>query len=300
VRRRHGAALGVRAVPLRPARNRRRDWTCFAFCLLAAGGIIAVFAAAGLASLVRSWPYNMHIGLWHYNFRNYGGGGYASFRNSLFLAACSAVFGTALTFGSAYLIEKTRNLRMLRRIASFLSITPLALPGLVIGISYIFLFNTPGFRAYGLEVPNPLFPLYGTMALLIICNIVHFYTVGFLTATTALRQLDLEFEAAAESLCIPFYVSFFRVVLPVCLPAVLDIAGFYFVSSMTTVSAVIFLYTPDTALASVAVVNMDDAGDTAAAAAMGMLIVLANIAIRAGFELVSRRAVQNSRTWRKR
>jgi iron(III) transport system permease protein len=287
-------------MPLRPVRSRGRDWACFAFCLLAAGGIAAVFAAAGMASLVRSWPYTLRLGLWHYDFRNYGGGGYAAFGNSLFLAACSTVFGTALTFGSAYLVEKTRGLRTLRRIAFFLSMTPLALPGLVIGISYIFLFNTPVFRAYGLEVPNPLFPLYGTMALLVICNIVHFYTVGFLTATTALRQLDLEFEAAAESLSIPFYASFFRVVLPVCLPAVLDIAGFYFVSSMTTVSAVIFLYTPDTALASVAVVNMDDAGDTAAAAAMGMLIVFANVAVRAGFELASRRAVLNSRTWRKR
>ena len=300
VRRRHSAALGVRAVPLRPVRNRRRDWTCFAFCLLATGSIAAVFAAAGLASLVRSWPYTLQFGFWHYDFRNYGGGGYASFRNSLFLAACSTVFGTTLTFGSAYLIEKTRNLRTLRRIAFFLSMTPLALPGLVIGISYIFLFNTQAFRAYGLEIPNPLFPLYGTMALLVVCNVVHFYTVGFLTATTALRQLDLEFEAAAESLSIPFYTSFSRVVLPVCLPAVLDIAGFYFVSSMTTVSAVIFLYTPDTTLASVAVVNMDDAGDTAAAAAMGMLIVLANIAVKTGFELASRRAVLRGRAWRKR
>ncbi|MDR1519292.1 MAG: putative 2-aminoethylphosphonate ABC transporter permease subunit, partial [Planctomycetota bacterium] len=253
-RRRHSAALGVRAVPLRPTRNRGRDWACFAFCLLAAGGIAALFAAAGLASLAKAWPYAMRLGFWHYDFRNYGGGGYASFWNSLFLAACSMVSGTALTFGSAYLIEKTRNLRTLRRIASFLSMMPLALPGLVVGISYIFLFNTPAFQAYGLEIPNPLFPLYGTMALLVICNVVHFYTVGFLTATAALRQLDLEFEAAAESLSIPFYASFFRVVLPVCLPAVLDIAGFYFVSSMTTVSAVIFLYTPDTALASVAVV----------------------------------------------
>jgi iron(III) transport system permease protein len=68
---------------------------------------------------------------------------------------------------------------------------------------------------------------------------------------------------------------------------------------MTTVSAVIFLYTPDTALASVAVVNMDDAGDTAAAA-MGMLIVLANVVVKAGFEFASRRAVKNSLAWRKR
>lgn len=300
VRRRHSAALGSRAVPLRPTKKRARDWTGFAFCLLAAGGIVAVFAAAGFASLARSWPYNLQPGLWHYDFANYGGGGYASFWNSLRLAAYSAVFGTALTFGSAYLVEKSRNLRLLRKTVSLLSMVPLALPGLVIGLAYIFLFNSPAFRLFGLEIPNPLFRLYGTMALLTICNIVHFYTVGYLTASTALRQLDLEFEAAAESLAVPFYTAFFKVTLPVCLPAVLDIAGYYFVSSMTTVSAVIFLYTPDTALASVAVVNMDDAGDTAAAAAMGMLIVLANIAVKTAFEYASRRAARSGQAWRKR
>ncbi|MDR1520092.1 MAG: putative 2-aminoethylphosphonate ABC transporter permease subunit [Planctomycetota bacterium] len=300
VRRRHNAAIGSRAAPLRPAKSKRRDAAGFVFCALAAGAILAVFASAGLASVVKSWPYNLRPGLWHYDFSHYGGGGYASFWNSLRLAAYSAVFGTALTFGSAYLIEKTRDSRTLRRFASLLSLVPLALPGLVIGLAYIFLFNSPSLRLFGLEIPNPLFGLYGTMALLVICNIVHFYTVGFLTASTALRQLDLEFEAAAESLAIPFYTAFLRVTLPICLPAVLDIAGFYFVSSMTTVSAVIFLYTPDTALASVAVVNMDDAGDTAAAAAMGMLIAITNIAVKSAFDFAARKTTAHGQAWRKR
>ena len=68
--------------------------------------------------------------------------------------------------------------------------------------------------------------------------------------------------------------TFFRVTLPVCLPAVLDIAIYLFVNAMTTVSAVVFLYSPDTTLAAIAVLNMDDAGDIAPAAAMAMTIFL--------------------------
>ncbi len=58
----------------------------------------------------------------------------------------------------------------------------------------------------------------------------------------------------------PVLVTFARVTVPICLPAILDIAVYLFVNAMTTVSAVIFLYGPDTKLASIAVVHMDEAG----------------------------------------
>ena len=77
---------------------------------------------------------------------------------------------------------------------------------LVIGIAYIFFFNKTHFHLplTGIEFSNPFNFLYGTMAILVICNIVHFYTVSFLTATTAIRQLDKEFESVAESMVVPF------------------------------------------------------------------------------------------------
>ena len=58
----------------------------------------------------------------------------------------------------------------------------------------------------------------------------------------------------------PFYKTFFRVTVPVCLPAILDIGRYLFVNAMVTISAVVFLYAPDTQLASVAILNLDDAG----------------------------------------
>ncbi|MFX5634069.1 ABC transporter permease subunit, partial [Acinetobacter baumannii] len=88
--------------------------------------------------------------------------------------------------------------------------------------------------------------LYGTMTLLVLCSIVHFYTTAHLTAVTALKQLDPEFEAASLSLKVPLLQTFLRVTVPLCLPQMLEIFRYLFVSSMTTVSAVIFLYRPDT------------------------------------------------------
>jgi len=229
-----------------------------------------------------------------------GGGCYYAFFNGIRIALFTAFFGTVITFISAYLIEKTKGVAWLKQSAYFLSIIPLALPGLVLGIAYIFFFNNPRIEIpfTSLGISNPFSFIYGTVTILVICNIIHFYTVSFLTATTALRQLDKEFEAVSESMAVPFYTTFFRVTVPVCLPAILEIAAFYFVSAMATVSAVIFLYSSDIPIASVAVVNMDDAGDTAPAAAMCMLIVMTNILVRGLLELISHFLKRKTQVWR--
>jgi iron(III) transport system permease protein len=135
---------------------------------------------------------------------------------------------------------------------------PLAVPGLVLGLGYIFFFNAPD---------NPLNFIYGTLAILVVNTVAHFYTVAHLTAVTALKQIDGEFEAVSASLKVPFYVTLKRVTVPICLPAILDIAIYMFVNAMTTVSALIFLYGAGTKPAGVMIVHMDEAGQIAAAAA---------------------------------
>lgn len=302
VQRRQVVAMTARSVPYAPKRNWGTDTVMFTIASLIAGFILSMLFAGGFGSLVKMWPYDFSLGLWHYTFRDVGGGGYGAFWNSIRMATYSAILGTMITFGSAYLIEKTRRVAILRQASYFLSILPLALPGLVIGIAYIFFFNTTHFTIpmTNITFANPAYALYGTLWILIIANIIHFYTVSFLTATSALRQLDKEFETVSESMSVPFYRTFFRVTVPVCFPAIVEIAMYLFVSSMATVSAVIFLYSSDTTLASVAVVNMDDAGDQAPAAAMCMLIVLSNILVRIASEVVNALFRRATSAWRTR
>jgi len=310
VQRRSHAALTARSVPLTPVPTAWRDSVFTLFCSLIALSILATLFTAGLASFVKIWPYafthpEIYPDIWtlsHYTFEHVGGGGMRAFHTSLRMSLYTAVFGTVITFISAWLIEKTRDAERLRQGAYLLSIVPLALPGLVIGIAYVFFFNKPVLNIpfTSLQLSNPFAWLYGTMAILVLSNIIHFYTVSFLTATTALRQLDKEFELVSESMAVPFYRTFFNVTVPVCFPAIVEIAAYYFVSSMATVSAVIFLYNSRMPLASVAVVNMDDAGDTAAAAAMCMLIVGVNVLVRAAAEGLCVLFARRTAAWRKK
>jgi iron(III) transport system permease protein len=168
---------------------------------------------------------------------------------------------------------------------------PLAVPGLALGLGYILFFNAPW---------NPLQGIYGTMSILVVCTVAHFFSVAHLTQLQALRQLDREYEYVSESLGVPFWRTALGVHLPVCLPAVLEVAGYFFVNAMTTVSAVVFLYSPQTTLASVAVLNMDDAGDVAPAAAMAVLIFVTAAVARCALALLQRAVLLRTQQWRSR
>ncbi|MGE0238501.1 MAG: putative 2-aminoethylphosphonate ABC transporter permease subunit [Parvibaculaceae bacterium] len=281
--------LSARSVPYAPKPKPVFDWTCFAYCALVAAFILTMIGVCQLAASVRFWPYDLTPTVKNFRFDLMDGGGWASYYNSVRLALLTAAFGTGIIFVGAYMVEKSDGFRAGRTLLHFLAMLPMAVPGMVLGLGYIFFFNNPA---------NPLHAIYGTMTILVICTISHFYTVSHLTALTALKQMDREFEPVAASLKQPFHRLFFRVTVPVCLPAILDIAIYMFVNAMTTVSALVFLYSTQTQLASVAVLNMDDAGDIAPAAAMGMMIFYTNVGARLAHALVSRVLLGRTQAWR--
>lgn len=291
VQRKQVALLTARAVPLVPTPKPGRDFLATLFCTVVAIGILAILGMAIWGSLIKYWPYNLSLTLDNYDFAKVDANGWDSYWNSVEMAVGAAFFGTALTFTGAWLTEKTRGFYAMRSVVQLLAFLPMAVPGLVLGLGYIFFFNAPG---------NPLGFLYATMGILMVNTVAHFYTVGHLTATTALKQIDPEFESVSASLKVPIWRTFGRVTAPICLPSILDIAIYLFVNAMTTVSSVIFLYAPDTKLASVAAVNIEEAGTTAAAAALCVVIVLTSAAVKIVHLLADRFLLDRLQAWRRR
>ncbi|HEX6136093.1 MAG TPA: putative 2-aminoethylphosphonate ABC transporter permease subunit [Casimicrobiaceae bacterium] len=265
------------------------DAAMFVYCAIVSALMLAVLGMAIYTSFIKLWPYDLSFSLRHYRFGLVDGGVIDSYFNSLRLGLLTALAGTILIFATAYLIEKTRGMNAMRATIRLLAAIPMAVPGMVLGLGYIFFFNAPG---------NPFHFLYGSMAILVLSTIIHYYTSSHLTAVTALKALDNEFEAVSASLKVPFYKTFFRVTMPVCLPAVLDIARYLFVNAMVTLSAVIFLYSPDTKLASIAIVSLDEAGEIGPAAAMATLIVATSTAVCLVYALLTRVLLRRTQAWR--
>lgn len=285
------ALLSARSVPYQPKPNPKVDRIFLIYCSLIAFFILGILGVCQFAALIKFWPYDLSLSLTNYQFDRMDGGGWSSYFNSIKLGLITAVAGTCVVFFGAYLVEKSNGFRVGRSLFQMFAMLPMAIPGMVLGLAYIFFFNNPS---------NPLNVIYGTMTILVICTVTHFYTVSHLTAVTALKQMDREFESVAASLKQSTMKLFARVTVPVCLPAVLDISIYLFINAMTTVSAVVFLYSPKTTLASVAVLNMDDAGDIAPAAAMGMMIFYTNAAARIVHMIASKGILKKTQAWRSR
>ena len=158
LRRQHGDAMSGRAQVFKPVPSRRRDGCYLAIVLLICAALLLVFGMAVYSSLVKFWPYNLSLSLSHYQFNDTAGGGWLAYRNSVTMALSTALIGSAVIFTGAYLMEKTHTQKRLNLVLRMLSFIPMAVPGLVLGLGYVFFFNLPG---------NPLHVFYGTMALLV-------------------------------------------------------------------------------------------------------------------------------------
>src|SRR5678816_4514100 len=290
VQRRQMAQLTSRSVPYSPKRARGFDAAMAAFCWLIAALMLAVLGMAVWASFVKLWPYDLSLSLNHYRMGLVEAGILDAYVNSIKMALWCATGGTVFVFVCAYLLEKTRGLDWVRPVLRMFAVLPMGVPGLVLGLGFIFFFNHPA---------NPLNGIYHTMAILVISTVVHYYTPSHMTALTALKQIDAEFEAVSASLKVPFFKTFWVVTVPVCLPAILDISRYFFVNAMTTISAVVFLYSPDTMLAAIAILNLDEAGEIGPATAMATLIVLTSSAACFLYYLLNRFLEVKTQAWRK-
>lgn len=296
-------AVSSKAVPYQIKPHLPTDILCTVYCSIIVILLVMFFAVAFYGSIVTFWPYNKVLTFKHYDFSKVtSGGGAKVILYSVKVALLTAFFGAIISFITAYSVEKLNKCSKLRRVVYFFSIEPNAVPGTVIGLSYILFFNPLVFpignTGYGIE--NSFSFLYGTTAILVIVNIIHYFSVPFVTASTALKKLDGEFEIVSESLKVPFYYTFFKITVPMCANAILEMITYYFTNAMITVSAVVFLYTPVTKLASILVLNVNGAGNVAQACAICMVIMAINLGMRLVYEISNKLISRKTQKWNSR
>ncbi len=212
-----------------------------------------------LSSLISVWPYDLRLTLEHFSMKN-SIDGIKPFINSIKMSLLTAILGTSFVFLFAYLNEKQKS-PIFKIIWVFLSTLPMALPGLVLGIAYVLFFNKLEFNFMDtIYIKNLFNGLYGTLLIMVICNIVHFFSVAFITATTAIKKVDKELDMVAKSMGINSASILKNVTIPLCLPAVLENFMYFFLNSMVTISALVFIYTASSKVAAISIVQLDDKG----------------------------------------
>lgn len=248
-------------IPLQPAHAPWRDTVLGLVTHLCCLAIWAIIAVVVFASFVKLWPYNMTLTLANFNVNI--STGYQPIWTTLYVSVAAALIGIVLLFLLAYGV---RNLSgRLAKAVYLLAVLPVGVPGLVMGLSYIFTFNDPAY---------PLHWLYGTALLIALCNFYHYHTQGFLTMTTGMRMVPQALEEAAACLGGRARHIMGDAILPVIAPTVLAVFFFLFMRSMVTLSAVIFLVTPELNVAAVSVMHLNESGFVSQAASFSTIIIL--------------------------
>ena len=193
------------------------------------------------------------------------GSAWNSFFTTIEVAAVSAPLTAALGLLAAYVI--TRHRFAGRRSFEFLTMVSFAIPGTVIGVSYIVAFNVP-----------PL-ELTGGMAILVICFVFRNMPVGVRAGIAALAQIDKTLDEASSTLRASTVRTLRQVILPLLRPAILATLVFSFTHAMTAVSAVIFLATAKYNLATVYIINRVEAGEYPLAIAYSSVLIVFMLAV---------------------
>lgn len=255
------------ALPYVPAPYRQRDLLFWLLNMLIALAIVATVATVVMASLIRLWPYRLDLTFKHYNIDL--AGGYAPLWTSIWISALAATVGTLLLFLLTFGIRRQPG--RCADFATLFSALPVGVPGLVLGLAYVFTFNSA-------DLPWGM--LYGTALLVALCNYYHYHTQGFTTMMMGMRHVPGAMEDATSVLGGGVAHILRDVYLPAMRVTLISVAMFLFMRSMVTLSAVIFLVTPSLPLGAVTVMRLDEAGFTSQAAAfstciMGIVAIMA-------------------------
>ena len=268
-----GAAKPV-IPPSRPLK--KRSYTIY--CWLVSFAIILIFATVILGSFVKIWPYDWSLTFQHYKFPSIGG--YSAIWTSFWISLIVGIGGAFITLVAGYIMETRKP--YFKQLIYLLSVMPAAIPGLVMGLGYILAFN------------KPYYIFYGTPWIVVICIIICNFTLGILSSISNLRNIDPSIEEASISLGGDTIRTFFKIIFPLSRVAFFQNFVYFFMRSMTTISAVIFLVSATVHLAAIEIIMLDNDGWTASANAMCTCIIVLVLIMLGLLQIVQKKTGKRS------
>ena len=208
-------------------KNRMRDGVCAAGSSLIILSVLAVFAVIFVVPLVQEWPYQVSFTLEHVQAVLNDSSLFGVYKNSIFVAVCTALLGLLITYGAALATARSGLSGKRKGVIDAIALVTNTIPGMVIGIAFMFIFSGT--------------PLQNTFPLIILCNVVHFFSTPYLMMRNSLSKLNSSWETTASLMGDTWIKTIVRIVTPNMTSTILEVFSYYFVNAMVTVSAVIFI-----------------------------------------------------------
>ena len=269
---------GFVSEPVKPEKRAASTAVSYIYCTLLSIAVLAPILSFCLMVFETKYPVNTEFTLSHIeNTINRGADRYLM--NSLMYALLAALLGTILAFICSYMAARVKGAFM--KGIHLISITSMAIPGIVLGLSYVIFFHG--------------MPIYKTIFIIVLANLLHFFASPYLMMYNTLEKLNPDLEAVGQSLGVSRVHIIKDVILPKVRFTLIEMFVYFFVNSMITISAVSFLAPPSPKPVALMINQFEAQLLMESAAFVSLLIFVINIAVKITIGLIKRKAEKSSK-----
>lgn len=256
-------------------KNRTRDGVFGVISGAVCAAVLMVFAVIVIVPFVKLWPYEMSFTMEHVIAGLTGSELGSVYKNSLFVAIVTAICGVVLTYGAALITARSKLSKGMKKIIESISLITNTVPGMVLGIAYLLMFT-------GTSLQN-------TFLILIICNVIHYFSTPYLMFHNSLAKMNQSWETTAMLMGDSWIKTIIRVVTPNAMSTVWEVFAYYFVNAMVTISAVVFLVGARTAVMTTKIKELQHFAKFNEIFILSLMILLTNAAAKIVFEKLANR-----------
>lgn len=250
-------------IPYQIKENKVRDILSSIYCMVVAVVVMLPILTFAFLSFVKKYPINMSLTLEHIT-RTFAKSGGKYLLNSIWIALCVAVIGVVLAFFVAYLTTRLKS--KVSYALHLISIVSLAIPGIVLGLSYAMAFKK--------------WPIYGTFIIVIMVNLAHFFSSPYLMMYNTLGKVNEHLEAIGMTLGIRRLYIIKDVMIPQIKNTALEMFAYFFVNCMMTISAISFLTTVKTKTISLMITQFEAQMLLECSAFVSLIILVVNLGVK--------------------
>ena len=189
--------------------------------------MLSLFVVIFVVPLVERWPYQTGFTLEHFQEVFADNELQRVYLNSLVMALATALFGTLAAYGAALITARSQLPGWCKQVIDSIALVTNTIPGMVLGLAFLFAFS-------GTSLQN-------TLPLMILCNIVHYFSTPYLMMKNSLSKMNAGWETTAMLMGDSWPKTILRVVTPNAAASLIETFSYYFINSMVTISALIFL-----------------------------------------------------------
>ncbi len=260
--------------------NNVRDGLYLGYYLLISLALLSVFVVMFVVPFVKQWPYQPFFTLDVITRIVNDSSIWQVYEHSVFVALVSAAVGTLFCYAAALVKARSQLPDWCQTTMDSFAMITNTVPGMVLGIGFLFAMSGT--------------PLANTFTILVLANLVHFFTTPYMMATSALSKMNAGWETTGALMGDSWIKTVSRVIVPNSLPTLLQMFQYFFVSAMVTISAVVFLTGARTMLLTTKIKELQYFEKFEEIFVLSLLVFITNVAAKLIFDALSNYAQNNN------